>query len=403
MTAGRLLTFIDGDSFLLVDSAWHAWLKRAAFIRKGNSSDAYALNSAGGVRRFGVLVNVARPAAGGNFVVIDASCDWRDRLIRSTVLTADASASEVVFPGANDDDKRFVSPTSSVHFLWWSGPGVALPQAAATGRSMRQTALNGGLVVRSSDGVLCWEKFATDADSLSSVMVFVEATSRMGVSTTPPVYTDPAGADTIPMVPRELNELQDGGMLSQLRGNSPMADDLGLPPVPRFSVAMALGPQLRGPPPLVPVLSLRKYKDGREVEETYEARQVVGAVGTTRRWVKTGLLAASASLVLDSTIDWRDRMLTATVALASVEVAPVAAGFGSGAINGACYTGSGEDPTVTVGTPHWRARVQAAQNLTIMARNTDGALCVRNEGGGNAYMFGLVEATFPVGTRTVVA
>lgn len=405
MTVARRSTFAVGDTFAAFDAAFHAWLLACGMNRNGDLSDAYADSSPGGVRRFGVLSNVV---AGGSskFYTIDTSIDWRDRILRVSFMSVDGSPATAMFPGANVNDKRFALCAGiggAGHQLYWTGPGVALPQAAASGRSMRPTTTDGALVVRSSDGSLCWETFAADTNTPRGVMVLIEGSERLGVSTSPSPLAVPVAVDTEEVRPEQLNELQDAGVLSQVRGNAPIAGATPFAQV-KMSEAFPLGPIVYGDPP-VPVRAFRKLLGEVNYDLSYEARQTIGATGILRRWSKTGALAAGAYAVVDDSADWRDRMLVATLRVTAADESPgaVASAFSAtGAYQGACYTGLGEDPTAAAGSPAWRARTNTVNpNLSIFATVTDGKLVIKNEGTGTYYACGLIEASFPLGPRSV--
>lgn len=403
MTVARRATFAVGDTFANFTGAFHAWLTACGMMRNGNSADAYVFNSPGGVRRFAVLVNATKPGVGGNFRVLDTSVDWRERLLRVAFLSVDGTPAVSLFPGANVEDKRFALSAGTggaAHQLYWTGVGVTLPQAAATGRSMRPTTANGGLVVRSSDGALCWEKFSADTLSPQCVAVLVEGSERMSAGFLPALAV-PAGVDAVPITPPELNELQDAGVLSQMRGNTPMAGVIA--PVPKESETFPCGPVVYGDPP-VPVRAQRLYKNGSENPYTYEARQTVGATGILRRWVKTGALAPNAWTVVDASADWRDRMIVVMTRSTTVNNAPgfIVSAFTFGAFTAGCYTGLGVDPSVPPVNPGWRARVSpgVAPDITVFARESDGNLVVKNEGINTYYVLGFVEGSFPIGPRS---
>lgn len=405
MTVARRKTFVVGDTFADFDAAFHAWLTSCGMNRNGDLSDAYASSSPGGVRRFGVITN---SVAGGasKFYTLDTSVDWRDRLLRVSFMSVDGSPATAMFPGANVEDKRFAlcpGIGGEGHQLYWTGPGVALPQAAPSGRSMRPTTDDGGLVVRSSDGSLCWETFAADVNTPRGVMVLIEGSERLGVSTSPDALAVPVAVDTEEVRPEQLNELQDAGVLSQVRGNTPIAAATPFAQV-KVSEAFPLGPIVFGDPP-VPVRSVRKLLGEVNYDLSYEARQTVGATGILRRWVKTAGLAAGAYAIVDDSADWRDRMLIATLRVTVADESPgaVASAFSTtGTYQGACYTGLGEDPTAAAGSPAWRARTNTVNpNLSIFADVSTGKLVIKNEGTGTYYGCGLVEGSFPLGPRSV--
>jgi hypothetical protein len=406
MTGPRNKTFAAGSTFAAagLNATFHAWLTACGMMRNCSLSDAYASSSHGGVRRFGVLVNAVAPGVGGKFRVLDNSVDWRDRLLRVAFMSVDDVPSVALFPGANVEDKRFALSAGAggaAHQLYWSGPGVALPQVAATGRSMRPTTTNGGLVVRSSDGALCWEKFSTDTHATQCIAVFVEGSERLGVSTSPPALAVPVGVDADAMTPPELNELQDAGVLSQFRGNAPIADVTPHPQV-KTSEAFPLGPIVYGTPP-VPVRALRRLLGEVNYDLSYEARQTVGATGILRRWVKTGAVGPSSFEVVDTSADWRDRMIVVTIRTSAADESPgTATTWAFSSVSAACYTGLGDAPATAGSPPRWRAFTSpgVAPDISIFARDTDGALVIRNEGINTYHILGFVEGSFPLGPRS---
>lgn len=396
-----LTDFVDGvslDAAGLSQSWWSAMLATVG-LRRGSGGGitfwtGMTPTTCGGVSRQMVLAQTVQPGSGANTFVMDSSVDWRGRLLFVEFAVAGLPVSGYVgFPGGPSDILFSSFPTVCT-VMGWTGDGVTPGSASALDYHIP---LENGLrlAARDSDGALIVEHSSSwvGTDEQMSAILIVHGTDPLLDASAVPNPT--AAVDGNPIVAEQLNGLQDAGMLTQGRAIEPAPGE-----TPVDVDAMPLGPAVRGNP-RIPIAFSVSRRDGRRDQPRFERRQPVA--GRLRRVFAVAILDATA-YVLDDVEDWRDRFLVGWCAFSASDIRPEEAAdddIASGTASQtrlATYTGSGR-PAGTIVSGQYHLAIFGG-DLFLYARDTDGALMIRNDTGGTRYVVGWLEAGFPLGPRS---
>lgn len=304
----RLTDFTKGDT--LPPISWFTDMEAKTHFRgcsaSGEGSDFTP--ELGGIHRFGVIAKITREASGEDQYIIDNEIDWRDRIIFATcAYQTTAAATNPVFPGVETD--AFASTKTAVGYT-------------GTGGATYDTPLESGsleLRVDPSTGALQLNVIAYGSWVRCTILLTVIATAQTGERSTPDTMPAiPYGGNGDAIEPIELNALQDGAMLTQLRdadGADPDVDTL------IDEKVFPLGPAMSGDP-AVPqkytALSRKTYSSNGGLlhrshgVEPYRAREVrrQRVAGSPRMFFGRSV-GGSTNMAIDTTFDWRDRMIFA--------------------------------------------------------------------------------------------
>lgn len=404
--------FADGAA--MPDGAWYDAVRDEVYTSRANGPavQAYASSAGpGGLQRVGAIPFVERPVSGTQTYVLDTSADWRDRFVLTASIlvwpvfgSGFSSGFSLGFgaplgaglgpawPGAGDVSFTENSPCD----VLYTGPGQPSAGGSDWGINLDDSSFNDGVILyaREEDGALCLDLRVTALQSAYAVVLMLHASEQLGVHTTPVVVPNPTPVDGQPIYPYELNALQDGSLMAQLsEGDVP---SLVAPQ------SMPLGPLLTGPEPYLPAAFTVRARDGVKPEGTLHRRQRIS--GHSARMCTMASAANGSDVLIDSRIDWRDRMIFATGIWANVDVTPGAPGDTSynlgTAWSGAAYTHAGK-PT---GVQDGRHAVGIATGLTLYVGDdtaaTPGGLYLRNDAGATKYVGMQVFASPPLGPRS---
>lgn len=407
-----LTTFVDDTAGQLVPSWWTA-MKDAIGLRRASGSGvsswtAVTAATSGGACRLVGAPLLHRPAggAGARTYVVDTSIDWRDRLLTvhtvhaASVVTTDTA----LFPGAADDVS--MNSIGSAGTLVYTGTGIAtggvsMPAYAAEvipGVGVATV----GIGARSTDGALVIEVYHTSSLTTLSVQLLVQATDRLGARSAASAIAEPATpVAAAPISSRELNVLQDPVVL--VPGTTPEVVFSG--GTPTALQGFRYGPSATGTPPIPRALTVRQ-RDGRAYTAP-NARAWIPAAGRLRRVFQV-VVGPSASVVVDTSADWRDRCAIAYLFTGtSADHYPGNAkdywindgGAAPGAAAG--YLGAGRADVSYGADNRYTLRVGPTGLFTqqIVYARVDGALMVRNDGIGTLYCLGWIDASFQIGAR----
>ncbi|MFW6087079.1 MAG: hypothetical protein ACODAG_07740 [Myxococcota bacterium] len=378
----RIKTFQNGDTLEELDATWLDRMVDASHILRGSVTDTQTSISGwkdGGAHVLVLAMSLVRPSSGVATYVLDTSIDWRDR----QVLFAATRFDGVVLHGAQTlhTTRRFMS----------TGPGKAEGDPE-NDWSLRFGSEPVWIAASDDDGALVVEIDESYSNEVSNVAVQLHATEQLGIHSSPPTRHTPNPTDGNDISPTDINAAQDGGLLRQAaQGRVGIDRARSSSYTPRPVVSVPLGPAVRGEPPLS--ISEAMYeKNGVVPPAAFVARQHV--VGEERRTISVFIPAAS-SLVVDSSIDWRDRYVQYTLGYDVTDIRPGQSSDtdfdGSEKLIGQMFTGpGGNDPF-----SWWRRAMFSG--LEMYADESTGELVIRNSSGAGARMAGMVTASFPLG------
>lgn len=411
----RLTTFVDGATFADagLDASFHTALKRAGWTRMGEGTvdvDAWTDRAGDG----GAFVVAVIPAVmPGDTKVIDSYRDWRDRLLAVTctsiqldswTLTSDDPA----WPGSSRFDQLQVHPdaadaeTDQDHTtLAYTRLGNADGDTIAG--TMCALEAEARVWVDSTTGILKLTRDADDAQTTPECyLLLIHATEQFGEHSSPDALETLAVSDGDLIHPQELTQPQERSLCVQAVGYPGTAQ--------AASSSLPLGPVA---PPTRPTLpEMWESESG-----TRPFSQQVA--GWARVYFSGVVPADSGELVLDTSRDWRDRFLWASVAHSTNTAHTIGGATPSGInaagttrLSAARYTGDGADSiwTDTGDNPYsldvagtgYGARIVSGDDSNVVlvyARASDGALCVASTRSGDLAVTAMVEATFQLGLR----
>lgn len=397
-----IATPVDGSTLQACGFAtawWQAWrdgsLHKAA---DGADVDAWTAFSSGddggGASRFVIVGYAEPPGAGATTYVVDASIDWRDRLLYVERPVSPHASPDPEFPGTTGDED-FV--TTLLPTIGFTGSGITTGQAAAQNYHVAPASAV-RLGARSSDGALVIE-YPTGGVYGTGAFV-IHASEQLGERSAATSRSFPAApSNGNPVRPYELNRVQDAAMMVQ---GSPRRRLVAATAVQQSVEGLPLGPLFGGTPRLC-----RSFTEAPRVGVTgLSPNQLVQRVAGGLRKVFACDLATATALVLDTSVDWRDRMTSFVIAYSASDIRPggaadadIANGTASRAVaagyTGTGYAGAGQPVR---GTDYCVAQLGLA-TVVLYARASDGALMLRHTLGALRYFVAFVEATFQLGPR----
>lgn len=391
----RIHTFAEGDDCSSLNSTFWDTLREAVLPRVATSTSWASWPGEGGLFRLAVMTGLER----GGVQTIDNSADWRDRLIATATVHfrpsdwGDAFTGPA-YPGNPNDDLTRGAVTLSACACGYTGTGRA--DGAPIDGYHTIAGLELAVYADSLTGELKVYRDSADPDDPDdgiSLMLVILASEQTGERSTPTASPSLAITEGNPIEPHQINGLQDRAMLGQA------GEVFGTP-----TDAFPLGPKLdRGG---IPERWLRNLSYAfRDIPR----RQPVAGVAWRFFYASA---ADGAEVVLDTSIDWRDRYVWGSFRWSED---PIGAGGASeadhnlGAFDAtntpagsrARYMGPGESGTLTPLRGYGLQLVVTASGLQIRARDTDGALVLRNNTGTTKYVTGILAGSFQLGPRTV--
>lgn len=361
----------------------------------------------GGVHRVGFLVNSERPPTptGVTTYTLDASVDWRDRLLSVQLVSREGAYG--VVPGANDGNLRSYAPIN----LIYTGPGAA--EGAGDSFETWQFPLFAGLALYadSETGHLMAQRKGDFIPSAPfTVGLVIHGSQQTGQRSTPPaaLAVPVLGAEGA-IVPADLHYLQDCAVLQQCQGSrSRLLAEAIAKKYPAHSDTFPLGPVRAGRPALPVEWFVRnRFGERRDLERArlLQRRQVLrGAIK-----IPIAFEAPSGLTVIDATTDWRDRIIITSCRIRTVDIRP--GGAESEDVNGggllshtrAFYSGPGDDG-VSFDYASQLVEFDPFDPIDVLMLVTrDGELAVFNGEASTYYGVAMVEATPRLGPRSYAA
>jgi len=363
----------------------------------------------GGVHRICCLVDFEHETSGGGepsvvgSLVLDTEIDWRDRiLIASYAIVTGGASDNPGYPGAYNDD---LDASDSTVVGYTGSGGTVLNSDYAT------TVITDAMYIQadSTNGLLraIFVNCSSPTWRRATVLLTVIATEQTGANSAPDTMPAiPYGGNGDAIEPVELNALQDGAVLSQMRdadATDPDVDTL------IDEKVFPLGPAMSGDPgvPLKYSALLRPATAGTPQlmhrsygEAPYRAREVRRQrVAGGPRLFYSATASPSTTLAVDNTFDWRDRMVTIIGrASNSSNIGPGESADTSHnaatVVNKSFYTGLGnEDETDDYD-------IEILADAYMYADISTGYLVVKNIGATSVRMTMMIYASFPLGPRS---
>ena len=364
-SAGRL-----SKSF--VDRLLACRMKPAAGLSDPVDSDS--------VERYALVPNIRTTNARTHYV-IDSSIDWRDRVIalRPTVTLGAGSYVASAYPGANDGNLTIpltggvfysrdgetpgtVSATSNVASIGSGVSATLLVYADASTGALTLTHIPDG-----DEGSYPWSSYL--------LQLFVQATGRFGLTAYGPSPWAGTITDANAVRSFELNRIQDLLVPSQVTAGPGTSID-----------AFPLGRIGQGWPRIP-----RTFVD----RDGNERRQNVA--GVVRR-VFGATLASASSTVIDTSIDWRDRIVTS---FGAANVNPIYRdGANRSSIGELVRWGGYFRKEGTVWNYGVLLGTAASGYQLLFARESDGALLAVNTAASGVHIVATIEASPKLGPMT---
>jgi hypothetical protein len=368
-------TFADGDAMTSLSAAF--WNELSTALPRVASNTSWPNHpGVGCVFRLCHVGGVIRDTS----YVLDTEIDWRDRVIMSAaILYRPDVFSEPfagpAFPGNPLDNISFNAiDAQNAMASGYTGSGLADPTSPHGYRT--QVGTSHHLYADDADGFLRLYRADSPPDDPDSFMLVVLASEPLGErEAAVPASPDLSASDGTLISPHTLNGFQDRAMLGQVRETQ--GNDID---------AFPLGAKL----------------DAHGIPEIWriERSQLIGRTperqpfaGQNWRWLHA-TAANGAEVVLDSTIDWRDRLLFGAGLRHTADAVTINGGT---RWNCARYMGPGE---TGASTPKGYGVLIEAENLVIRARLSDGALVLRNQTGATRYVAGIICGSPQLGPRT---
>lgn len=348
----------------------------------------------GGAHRFAAVIHTLKPVAVNADYVMDSAVDWRDRIALITWIRVSSDdggthpIKQAYFPGGPDDD---LFCTDAV---FGSSDIVDFDATVAYFGSGTDT-----YIVELTDGIRIYctadhlvLRITTSATfDRNSLLIMISATEQLGKRTTPPSMPSiPLNFDGAEVVPLELNALQDATIMSQVSAD-PDGDALD-------EEVLAFGPATRGDPNTSQLWQIQNQDgvlehDGEKYfRPTFERRQMVS--GSVRKFFAISA-GASATVIIDSEHDWRDRLIALKGRRNATDIRPgestdTSHNSATG-LNRMGYTGSGSSGTTGYSI--------YTGNGWLYADSSTGALKFYNSQGATEYLTGMIMASFQLGVR----
>lgn len=412
--ATGIVTGGSGDDIDAVsnDTVWSTTarddLMRAHFVRGTLNQQTWANDpGAGGVHRFGFAANIVKPtvAADVRTLVLDASIDWRDRLM-TVDLCGELHTNYGLFPGANDQGLTDLAGGAFgiTSPCFYTGAGSA--EGVGTSYSTWQLELFPGIVCYADEdtGYLMLQAKGTGGTwTVGTLGLVIHATHQTGQRSTPlRAISVPNSPDVVAAC--DLHVIQDGAVMQQFRGSRVDLLDADAMPRPTTPTdAYPLGPVCSGTPRVPHEWLVRERIGERRDLEGDHRRQVRQRMEGAVRF-PFAHAAVVGSSTIDGVDDWRDRIVSLVVRYdPTTSIIPGGAneawfndGLGRRVV---FYTGPGEDGSAPSGDG-WRVYLNDAETLWVYATSDDGRLVIDNSVGSTVYIGGMVEATPQLGPRS---
>lgn len=414
---GKKITFTK-DALGIISEAQFDAIVNSGWWRQGNGTAQQTFSSKagdGGLHRFGVMAKISNNPA--EYFRIETKEDWRDRLLLVSWAVGHPLAPSgfssgfssgfggppltnhaAFFPGVSEeiDFTRLSEPV-----VMWTEAGESEPMTSLQPNAIElETGLF--LYADSSNGDLIVNGIATLSDSYVGLVLLIHATDKLGEAGigAPTSINEPAPSDGALVTPGELNALQDASLMEQFNGW-----DVD-PNTNNAAVSMPLGHVVTGQDPAIPEEWDVAIRDGEITTSSgdpktldYKRRQRM-AGGEVRRARGMAIATANAILV-DNTIDWRDRYIYASGRAAEGDIRPGGASessFNSESLwSGQTYTYVGKD--ITAAPTNTRHTITILSSLYLLVDQVTGALYVRNDVGATYYVCMIIQATPQLGTR----
>ena len=403
----RITSFSPEDT--APDTAWFDAVFASANVRAASNSDLPNIAGAGGVCRVGAAVNISQPVGTASYI-LDTTVDWRDRyLIVNAWGRESPSNISPTFPGILVGDSGG-GETDRMHTAFgYTGLGTI---ESASPPHAWQIPLNGIntsfiLYADSNDGHLKLRVDNVASYDRYTAYFDIWATAQLGEHSSPTALPSvPVGTDGQDIEPIDLNVLQDGAMLTQMRQERPdkrahignqdgtsIADD---------SISWPMGPVAPSPSrarqpstsQMIP-RGMVDYAAGSLSPLTYTLRQ--SPAGGLFRFFSQDC-TASTTVIDDG--DWRDRLVTIYFVRATGnDIRPGEtddALLDDGSIfRYTRYMGAGEDPDLG----DQIIKIEIITDLYFHVLASDGKLVVTREGAVSApqYMVGFAFGSFKLG------
>lgn len=412
-TGMRLVTCADGDDLATanVDAALYAPLARRALMAPltvATYSNTWTHEGDGGQNVAAYLVSLTETS----IRLLDDTIDWRDRLVYVTALAVDPelwgldpasggplgawedydAGPDALSPSRLTAPWHSADPSGTVGVLGYTRQGLVNGNVGNAAKTIEIGSELRVWVDSATGALMLTRDFAATYHDAATLLILVEGSFATGQRSTPAVWPTLAAVDGDPIKPVQLNSLQDRSLLGVARSAAGV-EDHGSHPLGKHHVAGSTRP-------LMPELLTHHGT------RTPQGR---GCAGWVRRLFAT-TLAATSELVIDDTIDWRDRMVRARVSRsATYDILPghadeLHANDGTAPVFQTCtarYTGPGGKADTDLDRGFHVALLAdtavAADGVCLYARTTDGALVLRNGTGLTTHVHGFIDATFQLG------
>lgn len=409
---GKVVTFASGGT--MPDASDFDSILASGWWQKAKGSvDAWASRGGdGSLHRFGAIAKVSNDET--EHVRLDTKEDWRDRLVvvhYAVGVPTDPSGfsdgfssgfgSETgiqnapAWPGLNEQISFVQDPGSQ---MWVTGTGHIPPQATKPSFGIQLAPglflycdISGHLVLNGNSSL--------DQQSVGVILI-LHAHDQLGVELTPDNLHDPSVSDGTKIAPGELNTLQDAALMEQFNAWDPPIDPSDGTAVPTPE-SMPLGPKVKGENPGIPDYWEPRRRNGIvDAPQTWHRRQVMAGGG--RKRVQARAVTDASTEILDSSEDWRDRIIhiVGRFDTANFLAGDTNDGFYNvkDQINQTFYSWVGKDAASAPADNRHQATVTGS--LVVYVDEDNGNLVIRNDTGSTYYVSFMVEASPQLGPRT---
>lgn len=370
----KLRTFVDDAPFngsVAFDEVFiDDWSDAVSAVQGASAFPAFF--GRGVQRRLFFMPNVVRPGAGVTTYAVDGELDWRDRIIVLIGYRVADVSNRRVFPGSSDD----ATIADGNWFVRFFGPG-RVPGATANDDYAVLLSANMLMYADSVTGALKIDVRSGAGLAQSNWYGMLIASPPLGADSTPPAFNGVGPNDGDPVEPQWLNQPQDTGMLATVRGSITT-------PIPSV---LPLGEGGGAP-------YLARSWTGRD--GVLQSRRLTGAAIRHLAFQAT----ATSSIIVDDSVDWRDRFLWGFGKRATADISP---GSGGEANHRTAtrwryhvYTGPGQ---AIDGTSNPYSLVIGA-SVELQVGASDGKLYIVNSSGTTQFVTAFLHASFQLGPRS---
>jgi hypothetical protein len=393
VTAGR---YGYGNTLSGFGEDWHTALRESAGAKPGNGAsnqawEAWPDDQIGGGARAGFF-RIVGDAADPQTLPIDGSIDWRDRLLvvyPTSLVCDDGDGVTPSYPGAHFD--RFKENRAGQIFYTGAGKDrdffdrdYSMDVGGPFGVGDDSIS-----IFADEDGVLCAYR-SGGIDTVKACGVAIVYSDQLGLAIDGFPQGEPAGASTGDnILAEQLNHYQDVTLFAQFSGTNTESSRTWT--TYEASRAVPLGPVRSGTEsPPVAMVTLARPRRGVVKDPLVEIRQPIA--GRIRR-VAWRSATSGFTTQLDSSIDWRDRLITIRARVSTSDIRPVD-GMSQSSFNAASdidvafYSGPGGADYKSSGTSYFEVDA------------SNGQLVYKNTSGSTQYLGAWIEATFSTGAYT---